>query len=209
MSNHRFYIKARPIPALLFITTALLCSCGGHKSWPPDTEGPNLPVRYCDIYEGVNDETVIGYAFVDTAAVSWRIPPIFKGYTLTSPTLSDLRKAEQVLQKAYPSILEDAYDKEGYLFKKGGLRNYARQYVFLQDSNENMYLFVQFLILSRADLEDKAFPVYDPSDTLPPPPPSVRLNLSRELIMIEDGGDAHWSATLDLGKEEIIWVMVN
>ena len=82
-------------------------------------------------------------------------------------------------------------------------------YLFLKDSDDNIYLHVQFLILNLADLEDKAYLVYDMSDTLPLPPPSVRLNLSRKLIMIDDGGDAHWSATLDLGKEEIIWVMVN
>ena len=199
----------RLCPALLFITAVLLCSCRGNKSWPPKTEGPNLPVRYCDIYEGDKDETVIGYVIVDSTVVSRRIPPVFEGYALMQPSLSDLRKAEGILQKAYPSIMEAAYDKDGYLFKKGGLRNYARQYVFLKDSDENIYLHVQFLILSLADLEDKAFPVYDMTDTLPPPPPSVRLNLSRELIMIDDGGDAHWSATLDLDKEEMIWVMVN
>ena len=99
-------MKTPEIFLLFLYVTALFASCGGHESWPPETSGPNLPVRYCDLQKGDKDKTLIGYVFGDTLAVNWMLPNLMKGSRLYSPDISDLRKAERVLQKEYPSILE-------------------------------------------------------------------------------------------------------
>ena len=78
---------------LILCITALIVACSGHGSWPPETSGPNLPVRYCDIQKGDKDKTVIGYVFVDTLAVNWMLPNLMKGSHLYRPNLSNLRKA--------------------------------------------------------------------------------------------------------------------
>ena len=204
-------MKTPEIFLLFLYVTALFTSCGGHESWPPETSGPNLPVRYCDIHKGDKDKTLIGYVFVDTMAVNWMLPNLMKESHLYSPNISDLRKAEHILQKEYPSILEKwAYDKEGYLFQEGGLRNYARQYAFLKNPEGVKYVFVNFVLLKCADLEDKEPPVYDRNDsTMPPPPPPLLNPMSRAFQFVMDGGDAYWHAMLDLDNEKVLWVSVN
>ena len=102
-------------------------------SWPYKTTGPNLPVRNCDIDRWDEDTTVIGYAFVDTAAVNWMLPNLMKDSYVFTPDIFDLRKAERILKREYPTILKKiAYDKDGHLFEEGGLSNYARQYLFME-----------------------------------------------------------------------------
>ena len=86
-------MKTPEIFLLFLYVTALFASCGGHESWPPETSGPNLPVRYCDIQKGDKDKAVIGYVFVDTMAVNWMLPNLMKGSRLYRPDISDLRKA--------------------------------------------------------------------------------------------------------------------
>ena len=54
-------------------------------SWPSKTTGPNLPVRNCDIDRWDEDTTVIGYAFVDTAAVNWMLPNLMKDSYVFTP----------------------------------------------------------------------------------------------------------------------------
>lgn len=196
---------------LILCITALIVACSGHGSWPPETSGPNLPVRYCDIQKGEKDKTVIGYVFVDTLAVNWMLPNLMKGSHLYRPNLSNLRKAEVILQKEYPTILEkQAYDKEGYLFQEGGLRNYARQYAFLKGPKGENYVFVNFVLLETADLENKEYPVYDQDDsTVLPPPPPLLNPMSRSFQFPLDGGDVYWRAMLDLDNEKVLWVSVN
>ena len=196
---------------LILALTTFLGSCSCNDSWPPETSGPNLPVRYCDIQKGDKDKAVIGYVFVDTLAVNWMLPNLMKGSRLYSPNISDLRKAERILQREYPSILEkQAYDKEGYLFQEGGLRNYARQYAFLKNPEGVKHVFVNFVLLKCADLEDKEPPVYDRNDsTMPPPPPPLLNPMSRAFQFVMDGGDAYWYAMLDLDNEKVLWVSVN
>ena len=181
-------------------------ACSFSNSWPPETKGPNLPVRYCDINRGDKDEAVIGYVFVDTLAVNWMLPNLLKESTVFVPSLSDIRRAEQILQESFPSVLEEAYDKDGYLFKKGGLRNYARQYAFLKGPDGKKYAFVNFVLLEMADLEDKPAPQYQ-EGILPPPPVRVQMNIS--FIFVMDGGDAYWRAMLDLDKGELLRHQIN
>ena len=188
--------------------TFLLMSCKEHNPWPPETNGPNLPVRYCDITEEDKDEALIGYVFVDTSAVNWILPNLMKGSRIYTPELSDLRKAELILQQEYPSILGQAYDKDGHLFEEGGLRNYARQYVFLQDPKGKRYVYVNFVLMKIADLEDKEPPYRDPTDSIPPPPPE-RDALSRSVIFVLDGGDAYWQALLELDNDKVLWFSIN
>lgn len=189
---------------LSLCVTALIATCSGCCSWPPKTSGPSLPVRYCDIQKGDKDKTVIGYVFVDTSAVNWVLPNLMKDSRLYRPKLSDLRKAERILQKGYPSILEEqAYDKEGYLFQEGGLRNYARQYAFLKNSKGEKFVFVNFVFLESAGMEDK-----EPDPTMPPPP-LLDPMMSRSFQFVNDGGDAYWHATLNLDNEKILWFFVN
>ena len=193
---------------LILALTSFIGSCSCNDSWPPETSGPNLPVRYCDIQKGDKDKAVIGYVFVDTMAVNWMLPNLMKGSHLYSPNLSDLRKAEHILQKEYPSILEKwAYDKEGYLFQEGGLRNYARQYAFLKNTEGKKYVFVNFVLLKWVDLEDKEPLVYDPNDLTIPPPESHPMSRSFQFVL--DGGDGYWRAMLDLDDEKTLWVSVN
>ena len=197
---------------LSLCVTALIATCSGCCSWPLKTSGPSLPVRYCDIQKGDKDEAVIGYVFVDTSAVYWMLPNQLKGSRLYRPKLSDLRKAERILQKEYPSILEEqAYDKEGHLFQEGGLRNYARQYAFLKNSKGEKFVFVNFVLRDLVDLEDKEPPVYDRNDPTmpPPPPPLLDPMMSRSFQSVLDGGDAYWRAMLDLDNEKILWFFVN
>jgi hypothetical protein len=105
---------------------------------------------------------------------------------------------------------KQAYDKEGYLFQEGGLRNYARQYAFLKGPKGENYVFVNFVLLKTADLEDKEYPVYDQDDsTLPPPPPPLLNPMSRSFQFPLDGGDVYWRAMLDLDNEKVLWVSVN
>ena len=75
-------------------------------SWPSETTGPNIPVRYCDFDRWDEDTTIIGYAFVDTAAVNWILPIFVEDASIYTPDLSDLRKAERILQREYPTILK-------------------------------------------------------------------------------------------------------
>lgn len=180
-------------------------------SWPSKTTGPNLPVRNCDIDRWDEDTTVIGYAFVDTAAVNWMLPNLMKDSYVFTPGLSDLRKAEQILQREFPTILKkNAYDKDGHLFEEGGLRNYARQYVFMKSPKGESYVYINFVYLKWADLEDKEPPVYDLDDPdFVPPPPSLRHALSRYWFIVYDGGDSYWEAFLNLDKEKIEWCGVN
>lgn len=178
-------------------------------SWPSKTTGPNLPVRYCDIDRWDEDTTLIGYAFVDTAAVNWMLPNLMKDSYVFTPGLSDLRKAEWILKREYPSILKRiAYDKDGHLLEEGGLRNFARQYLFMKSPKGGSYVYVNFVYLLGADLEDKEPPVYDPDDPDPLPPPE-RHALSRYWVIVNDGGDSYWRVFLDLDKEKIEWCGVN
>ena len=178
-------------------------------SWPSKTTGPNLPVRNCDIGRWDEDTTVIGYAFVDTAAVNWMLPNLMKDSYVFTPGLSDLRKAERILKRKYPTILKKiAYDKDGHLFEEGGLSNYARQYLFME-SPEGSFVYINFVYLRSADLEDKEPPVYDPDDPdFVPPPPSGHA-LSRYWVIVHDGGDSYWRVFLNLDKEKIEWCGVN
>ena len=180
-------------------------------SWPSKTTGPNLPVRNCDIDRRDEDTTVIGYAFVDTAAVNWMLPNLMNDSYVFTPGLSDLRKAEQILQREFPTILKkNAYDKDGHLFEEGGLRNYARQYVFMKSPKGESYVYINFVYLKWADLEDKEPPVYDLDDPdFVPPPPSLRHALSRYWFIVYDGGDSYWRVFLNLDKEKIEWCGVN
>ena len=180
-------------------------------SWPSKTTGPNLPVRNCDIDRRDEDTTVIGYAFVDTAAVNWMLPNLMKDSYVFTPGLSDLRKAERILKREYPTILKkNAYDKDGHLFEEGGLRNYARQYVFMKSPKGESYVYINFVYLKWADLEDKEPPVYDLDDPdFVPPPPSLRHALSRYWFIVYDGGDSYWRVFLNLDKEKIEWCGVN
>ena len=155
-------------------------------SWPSKTTGPNLPVRNCDIDRWDEDTTVIGYAFVDTAAVNWMLPNLMKDSYVFTPDIFDLRKAERILKREYPTILKkNAYDKDGHLFEEGGLRNYARQYVFMKSPKGESYVYINFVYLKWADLEDKEPPVYDFDDPdFVPPPPSLRHALSRYWFIV-------------------------
>lgn len=180
-------------------------------SWPSKTTGPNLPVRNCDIDRWDEDTTVIGYAFVDTAAVNWMLPNLMKDSYVFTPDIFDLRKAERILKREYPTILKkNAYDKDGHLFEEGGLRNYARQYVFMKSPKGESYVYINFVYLKWADLEDKEPPVYDLDDPdFVPPPPSLRHALSRYWFIVYDGGDSYWRVFLNLDKEKIEWCGVN
>ena len=180
-------------------------------SWPSKTTGPNLPVRNCDIDRRDEDTTVIGYAFVDTAAVNWMLPNLMKDSYVFTPDIFDLRKAERILKREYLTILKkNAYDKDGHLFEEGGLRNYARQYVFMKSPKGESYVYINFVYLKWADLEDKEPPVYDLDDPdFVPPPPSLRHALSRYWFIVYDGGDSYWEAFLNLDKEKIEWCGVN
>ena len=178
-------------------------------SWPYKTTGPNLPVRNCDIDRWDEDTTVIGYAFVDTAAVNWMLPNLMKDSYVFTPDIFDLRKAERILKREYPTILRKiAYDKDGHLFEEGGLSNYARQYLFME-SPEGSFVYINFVYLRSADLEDKEPPVYDPDDPdFVPPPPSGHA-LSRYWVIVHDGGDSYWRVFLNLDREKIEWCGVN
>ena len=180
-------------------------------SWPSETTGPNIPVRYCDINRWDADESLIGYAFVDTSAVNWRLSIWLDGASVYTPSLSDLRKAEHILQREYPTILKKkAYDKDGHLFEEGGLKNYARQYVFMNGPEGGRYVYINFVYLECADLEDKEPPVYDFDDPdFVPPPPSLRHALSRYWFTVDDGGDSYWRVFLNLDKEKVERCFVN
>ena len=84
---------------LILAIASIVEACEEPNSWPPETNGPNLPVRYCDIHKGDKDETVIGYVFVDTLAVNWMLPNLLKESTVFVPSLSDIRRAEQILHR--------------------------------------------------------------------------------------------------------------
>lgn len=202
------YLSQRKHPVL---EKYLDLSNAKYISWPAKTSGPNLPVRFCDIKRWDEDTTVIGYAFVDTAAVNWMLPNLMNDSYVFTPGLSDLRKAEQILQREFPTILKkNAYDKDGHLFEEGGLRNYARQYVFMKSPKGESYVYINFVYLKWADLEDKEPPVYDLDDPdFVPPPPSLRHALSRYWFIVYDGGDSYWEAFLNLDKEKIEWCGVN
>ena len=179
--------------------TVLFGACGVRESWPPKTTGPNLPVRCCDINKGDKDKSIIGYALVDTSTVNWLVSIWMKGACVYTPALSDIRKTERILQQAYPSVQAHAYHKDGHLFEEGGLRNFARQYVFMKSPEGRKYVYVNFVLLRWSDLEDKDPPFYDPYDMdTPPPPPPNRHALSRYWLRVDDGGDGYWSAMLDL-----------
>ena len=182
-------------------------------TWPSKTTGPNLPVRYCDINRRDEDESLIGYAFVDTSAVNWLLPIWLDGASVYTPSLSDLRKAEQILQREYPTILKKkAYDKDGHLFEEGGLKNYARQYVFMKDPKGGRYVYINFVYLRLADLEDKEPRIYDPDDPDDPdfgPPPPPGYFISRHWMIVDDGGDAYWRIFLNLDKEKVERCFVN
>lgn len=194
----------------LSLTALIVGSCGGND-WLPETKGPNLPVRYCDVDRSDKDKTIIGYALIDTTAQNRLLTLPVKGSVVFTPVLSDLRKTERILQKAYPSIVkEKSYDPRGYLVQEGGLRNYARQYVFLKGPDGKKYVSVNFVYMKLVDLEDNDPPFYDPNDlSTPPPPPSPRLVISRFLVRVDDGGDAYWRVLLDLDDKKLIWCMVN
>ena len=195
---------------VIFLFSAFCVACRESNPWPPETSGPNLPVRYCDINKGDMDTTIIGYALVDTSAVNWLVDIWIKHACVFIPELSDIRKAERILRQAYPSVQERAYDKEGYLFEEGGLLNYARQYVFMKSPEGRKYVYVNFVHLSSADLEDKEPPFYDPNDfDTPPPPPSPRHALSRYWLRVDDGGDTYWRVLLDLDNEKVVRCFVN
>lgn len=194
-----------------FLFSALCVACRERDSWPPETSGPNLPVRYCDIQKGDKDKTVIGYVLVDTSAVNWLVDIWIEGASVFTPELSDIRKTERILQKEYSSILsEHGWDKQGHLYEEGGLRNYARQYVFMKSPEGKKYVYVNFVLLRWADLEDKEPPYYNPDDpySIPPPPPE-RHALSRYWFIVDDGGDGFWRALLDLDNEVILNCSVN
>ena len=177
----------------------LFVACSVRESWPPKTTGPNLPVRYCDINKEDKDKTIIGYALVDTSAVNWLVSIWVEGACVYTPVLSDIRKTERILQRAYPSVQEHAYHKDGHLFEEGGLRNFARQYVFMKSPEGKKFVYVNFVLLRWSDLEDKEAPFYDPNDMdTPPPPPPTRFALSRYWLRVDDGGDGFWRAMLDL-----------
>lgn len=177
-------------------------------SWPAETTGPNIPVRYCDIDRRDEDESLIGYVFVDTSAVNWLLS--LRGASLYTPSLSDIRKAEQILQREYPTILKkEAYDENGHLFEDGGLKNYARQYVFMKGPKGDRYVEIEFVYLRFADLEDREPPVFDPEDLGAAGPPPLRKNLSRFWASVNDGGDAYWRAFLNLDKEKVEGIAVN
>lgn len=172
-------------------------------SWPAETTGPNIPVRYCDIDRQDEDESLIGYVLVDTSAVNW-IPSFMDGASLYTPSLSDLREAERILQREYPTILKKkAYDENGHLFEEGGLKNYARQYLFMKGPKGGRYVYINFVYLGMADLEDKEPPRYDPEDPGAAVPPPFRDNLSRHWVYVDDGGDTYWRAFLDLDKGKV------
>ena len=176
-------------------------------SWPAKTTGPNIPVRYCDIDRRDEDESLIGYVFVDTSAVNWLLS--LRGASLYTPSLSDIRKAEQILQREYPTILKkEAYDENGHLFEEGGLKNYARQYLFMKGPKGDRYVEIEFVYLRFADLEDIEPPVFDPEEPSAVPPP-LRMNLSRFWASVCDGGDAYWGVFLNLDKEKVEWCGVN
>ena len=177
-------------------------------SWLAETTGPNIPVRFCDIDGRDEDESLIGYVFVDTSAVNWMLS--LYGATLYTPSLSDIRKAEQILQREYPTILKKkAYDENGYLFEEGGLKNYARQYLFMKGPKGDRYVRITFVYMGRADLEDKEQPLYDPEDPDAAGPPPFRQNLSRYWANVNDGGDAYWHVFLNLDQEKVERSVVN
>ena len=196
---------------VFFLFSAFCVACRERNPWPPETSGPNLPVRYCDINKREKDTSLIGYVFVDTDAVNWMIPIIAEDTGIYTPDLSDLLKTERILQREYPTILkENAYDEDGHLFEEGGLRNYARQYLFLKGPEGKRYVYIIFVHLSSADLEDKVPPFYYPNDfDTPPPPPSPRHALSRYWLIVDDGGDSYWRVFLDLDNEKVVRCFVN
>lgn len=195
---------------MVFLYLMSFCvACRERAPWPPETSGPNLPVRYCDIQRGDNNKAVIGYVFADTAAVNWMIPNLMEGTCVFTPNLSDLRKTERILLKEYPSLLARRWnDADGHLFEEGGLRNYARQYLFLINPEGRKFVYVNFILLRWADLEDKEPLAHDAFDSLPPPLPE-RQPLSRYFYFVLDGGDGYWHALLDLDEEEVLNVSVN
>ncbi|MBR6183900.1 MAG: hypothetical protein IKQ76_04945 [Bacteroidales bacterium] len=171
-------------------------------SWPAETTGPNIPVRYCDIDRQDEDESLIGYVFVDTS--NWMLPIVLDGNSLYTPSLSDLREAERILQREYPTILKKkAYDENGHLVEEGGLKNYARQYVFMKGPKGGRYVYINFVYMGWADLEDKEPPLCDPEGphAVPPPPPGSYM--SREWLIVDDGGDTYWRVFLDLDKGKV------
>ena len=187
----------------------LFVACSVRESWPPKTTGPNLPVRYCDINKEDKDKTIIGYALVDTSAVNWLVSIWVEGACVYTPVLSDIRKTERILQRAYPSVQEHAYHKDGHLFEEGGLRNFARQYVFMKSPEGKKFVYVNFVLLRWSDLEDKDPPVYDPDDVDYIPPPPSRHALSRFWLIVDDGGDGYWRAMLDLDKKVVERFFIN
>ncbi len=204
-------MNTRHVISLFLCLMSFCVACRERNHWPPETSGPNLPVRYCDIQKGDKDKTVIGYALVDTSAVNWLVNIWLEGASVFSPELSDIRKTERILQKEYSSILsKHGWDKQGHLYEEGGLRNYARQYVFMKSPEGRKYVYVNFILLRLADLEDKEPPYYDPDDLgfLPPPPP-VRDALSRYWLVVHDGGDGYWRVMVDLDDEVILNCYVN
>ena len=115
----------------------LFVACSVRESWPPKTTGPNLPVRYCDINKEDKDKTIIGYALVDTSAVNWLVSIWVEGACVYTPVLSDIRKTERILQRAYPSVQEHAYHKDGHLFEEGGEYEFEESYVRYQPTGYN------------------------------------------------------------------------
>ena len=66
-------MNTRHVISLFLCLMSFCVACRERNHWPPETSGPNLPVRYCDIQKGDKDKTVIGYALVDTSAVNWLV----------------------------------------------------------------------------------------------------------------------------------------
>ena len=82
--------------------------------------------------------------------------------------------------------------------------------MFLKGPDGEKYVYVNFVFMEHADLEDNDPPFYDPNDfTFPPPPPPARDALSRFLLIVCDGGDTYWQALLDLDDDKMLWCAVN
>ncbi len=176
----------------LFLLGAMVCALGMMTAEAQtETKGSVMTVRVCDIdTTKADDTTLVGYVFMEHYE-STSIDRSGKEHTFEmaeyTPTMEEVREAEKLLLKKYPTIMPGKKDKLGKVTRPR-LKSYVRQYIFGVASDGKRYVWVNAVSKEETWLKDE---------------------LKKGTVHVRDGGNFFWHTLLNLDNGTMVSNTVN
>ena len=180
----------------LFLLGAMVCALGMMTAEAQtEAKGSVMTVRVCDIdTTKADDTTLVGYVFmehyghtiIDRSGKEDTKEDTFEMEEYT-PTMEEVREAERLLLKKYPTIMPGEKDKLGRMTRPR-LKSYVRQYIFGVASDGKRYVWVNAVSKEQTWLMDR---------------------IKEQTIHVRDGGNAFWQTLLNLDDGTMVFNMVN